>query len=108
MKCSDSEKWSSPAIGTEKGYWNENMDCSGAGFRQVTGREHHGISTGIVNVRAICGNSWIEMTSNKDMRGKYNQDLDCADGKQVVGVQVRQDGVGMHQDKIINFRIVCA
>ena len=49
--------------------------------------------------------SQTEITSNNDMRGKYNRDLACrSEGQQIVGMQVRKK---THHG-ITNFRVLCA
>ena len=102
LKCSDSS-WSDPVIGNNDGIWDPEMDCSETGFRIVTGREDGW--PGIVNVRAFCLNTETEITSNNDMRGEYNPDLECRlTGQQAVGVQVNKE---THHG-INNFRILCA
>ena len=80
------------------------MSCGEDGFRQVTGREQPIGLKGIVNVQAFCVNSYIEWTSNDNLAGKYNPDLECRNNQQVVGIQVREE----IYHGIINFKIECA
>jgi len=102
MKCSN-EHWRSPAIGDNEGVWDNEMNCQDTGFRLAAGREDG--RKGIVNVRAVCKGSQTEITSNNDMRGKYNRDLACKHGdQQIVGVQVRKDG----RHGIVNMKVLCA
>ena len=104
MKCSGEDSaWTDPVIGNDNGAWDEVMDCSGSGFRLTTGREE--FWAGIVNVRAKCVGMETEMTSNEDLRGNYNPDLECwLFGQQVVGIQIKKE---THHG-ITNFRILCA
>jgi len=103
MKCSGEFFWRSPAIGNPNGDWDHEMNCKESGFRLAAGREDDW--PGIVNVRAICLGSQTEITSNNDMRGKYNRDLACrSEGQQIVGMQVRKE---THHG-ITNFRVLCA
>ena len=46
-----------------------------------------------------------EITSNDDLRGEYNRDMECRlPGQQIVGVQVKKE---THHG-ITNFRVLCA
>ena len=103
MKCSGDSSWTDPVIGNDNGEWDPPMDCTENGFKLATGREEYW--AGIVNVRAKCVNMETEMSSNDDMRGEYNRDLECRlPGQQVVGVQIKKE---THHG-ITNFRILCA
>ena len=71
----------------------------------MSGRSENVYQPGIVNVRAKCLGVETEITSNDDLRGEYNQDIECQlPGQQIVGVQVRKE---THHG-ITNFRVLCA
>ena len=102
MKCSGEFFYRSPAIGNPNGEWNREMNCKEKGFKYLRGREESW--PGIVNVEARCVDGEKDLSSNDDMRGKYNQDLTCRlPGSRIVGVQVRQK---THHG-LINFRVLC-
>lgn len=105
--CSgDSNPWGRRATNKNGGWWNTPMECSTAGFRQVTGREQNGY--GLVNVRAFCSNGEVELKSNNNRAGAYNNDQTCPDGQKVVGTQAREtDGVG-GRVSVSNLRVQCA
>ena len=104
MKCSGEDEWRESAIGNDNGDWDDELDCEGAGFKLVNGRESSW--AGIVNVRVKCLGMETQILSNDDMRGEWNQNLEGSNSdQQVVGVQVRRDGI--HQG-IVNFRILWA
>ena len=103
MKCSGEIFWKRPMIGNPNGAWDKVMDCQENGFRSATGQEESW--AGLVNVRAYCLKTETEITSNTDLRGKYNRDLECRlSGQQIVGIQVRQK---THHG-LTNFRVLCA
>ena len=103
MKCSGKIFWESPAIGNPDGTWDHEMNCQETGFKLTTGREDDW--PGVVNVRAKCLGVETEITSNDDLRGEYNRDMECRlPGQQIVGVQVRKE---THHG-ITNFRVLCA
>ena len=90
------------------GNWNSVMDCTENGFKQINAREHHTITTDIVNVKALCHNSFIDKESNTDTRGEYGRDLICPNGE-MTGIIVKQDTFGIWNfNKFINFKIQCA
>ena len=103
LKCSGEFFWRLPAIGNSNGVWDHEMNCKETGFKLTTGREDDW--PGIVNVRANCLGVETEITSNDDLRGEYNRDMECRlPGQQIVGVQVRKE---THHG-ITNFRVLCA
>ena len=60
------------------------MNCQETGFQLTTGREDDW--PGIVNVCAKCLGVETEITSNDDLRGEYNRDMECRLlGQQIVG-----------------------
>ena len=94
--------WKSPAIGNSDGVWDPEMNCEENGFRSTTGREENW--AGIVNVRAYCFGVETQITSNNDLRGEYNRNMECGGKQKIVGVQVRKE---THHG-ITNFRVLCA
>ena len=105
MDFACSGTWGNYSSGNDYGRWDEQMNCGPAGFRQITGREHGVIENWymIVNIRAFCSNSQIEMTSNTNLNGVYNKVQACLDGQKVVGIQVQEQ-----TSAINNFRVLCA
>ena len=75
LKCSGEFFWRLPAIGNSNGVWDHEMNCKETGFKLTTGREDDW--PGIVNVRAKCLGVETEITSNDDLRGEYNRDMEC-------------------------------
>ena len=97
------EGWRFPAIGNPNGEWDPEMNCEENGFRLTTGREDSGWP-GIVNVRAYCFGVETQITSNNDLRGDYNRNMECWGKQKIVGIQVRKE---IHHG-ITNFRVLCA
>ena len=107
IKCSGENSWNAPFQNWSENGWEDIMDCSETGttgFRQVNARD---VGLGwdrIVNVRAFCLNSQIEIRSNDDMAGSWNKDLKCGEGQQFVGVHLSYlTGHGFE-----NFKWLCA
>ena len=91
-------------IWVNKGEWDSPMDCGSKGFRLIRGREQPIGLKGIVNVQGFCSDSYTEITSNNDMSGDYNPELECFPNQQVVGVQVKEE----IYHGLINFKVLCA
>ena len=94
------------------GFWNSKMACPQKGFLQIDGIEQNGYSGlvgreeggyGIINVKSICYSGISEKDSNLNLRGHWNQRINCPNGQIIVGMSIReQPGFG-----IINFKSYC-
>lgn len=68
-------------------YYNE-LDCGSKGFRKITGRfERDDDQFYLTNVQAFCTDSYVEITLNDIMRGKYDNPMECFQEQKVVGIQ---------------------